>query len=426
MMVVPAQAERDALTGLMGPDAARRRLENWLADGPVHALLLVITRLDTINLAWGSSVGDGALAEVAGRIVQYAGDELDSPWFSARMGGGSFLIAAREACSRERWALLAEGLAESISRPIAALGEDLRLYPRIALLRAVREEDAVSVLDRLGQAQAALARKTARRIGWVDGAVNRKGLSVARLEADLLKAIDRDEIEILFQPQFALPGDELTGAEALARWRHPQVGRIGAGALFAIAERADHVAQLSRHIAAKACSLAAQWPERLSLSVNVTAADLAAEVYPEQLGAIVAASGLAPSRLVLEVTEQALLGDIGLARRSLGRLVGAGVAVALDDFGAGFCNFRYLKLLPLQKLKLDRAMVEGIAEDPRDLAVLRGIVAMAGALDLEVTAEGIETAAQRAAVEAEGCASWQGFLGAEPMDAAAFLALARR
>ena len=425
--------QRDALTGLVGADGARRRLSAWLGAGleagPVHALLVGVARLDAINLAYGKQAGDGVLGEIAARLVHYAGEELDSPWFAARLGGGSFLLAAREACSRERWALVGEGLLAALSQPLGHAHADLRLSPRVALLRALDEESADSVFDRLGQAQAALERRGSRRIAWVDGHVARAGRSAARLEADLLKALDRDEIEILFQPQFSSRGNRLSGAEALARWQHPVLGRLGAGALFAIAERADQVAPLSQHIAAKALALAKEWPEPLRLSVNVTAADLSASDYPDTMRGIIEHSGFDPARVTLEVTEQALLGDIELARRSLAELADFGLSIALDDFGAGFCNFRYLKLLPLHYLKLDRTMVDGIAAkdggDPRDLAVLRGIVAMAHALGLQVIAEGIETEAQRTAVEAEGCASWQGFLGAEPIGAEAFLALTR-
>ncbi len=419
--VPAADTGRDALTGLAGRDAARARLESWLAEGQVHALLLSLTRLDTINLAYGNVAGDGALAEVAARIQHFAGDEFDSPWFAARLGGTSFLLAARAPCTRERWGLFAEALCEHVARPVG----DLRLSPRMALLSALPDEDADGMLGRLAQAQAALGRRSARRLSWVDGGAARPARSAARLEADLHKAVERDEIEVLFQPQFALPGDALSGAEALARWQHPQLGRIGAGALFSIAERIDFMPQLSQHIAAKALALAANWPDHLRLSINVTAADLAGEHYAKVLGGIVAGSAFPADRLTLEVTEQALLSDIELARRSLEELAAQGMKVALDDFGAGFCNFRYLKLLPLHYLKLDRSMVDGVAEDARDLAVLRAIVAMARALDLGVIAEGIETEAQRAAVEAEGCGCWQGFLRAEPMGAEAFLDLAK-
>lgn len=416
-------AGRDALTGLAGPDGARVRLEYWLGKEQVHVLLVSLARLDAINMTYGSNSGDVALVEAAKRIQNFAGDELDTPWFVARLSGSSFLLALRGPCSRERFTLFAQGLADAVAKPMSIGAEGMRVAPRITLLRAVAGDDVAAVVDRLVQAQASLARRGGRQIAWVDGHAARLGRSPARLEIDLLNALDNDEIEVLFQPQFGLPGSTLTGAEALARWQHPQLGRIGAGALFAIAERAEVMVPLSQAIAAKALALAARWSGEPRLSINVTAADLAVGSYSEKLAALVAASGFPAGRLTLEVTEQALLSDIELARRTLATLTEAGMRVALDDFGAGFCNFRYLKLLPLHYLKLDRSMVEGIAEEPRSLAVLRGIVAMAKSLELEVLAEGIEDEAQRRLIEAEGCASWQGFLGAEPLDAEAFAGL---
>lgn len=426
-----SEAARDALTGLPGLDAARLRLEQWAlpSDGAgpaVHALLLGLRRFDTINLAYGAAVGDLALAELAARITHFAADELDGPWLATRMGGGSFLLVANEACSRERWQLFAEQLADVVARPITRTGggSSLRLSPRIALLRGLIGEGAESVLDRLAQTLSHAQQKQGRRVAWADGEATRAGRTAAQLEADLLDAIDRDEIEILFQPQFACDDDRLTGAEALARWNHPQLGRIGAGALFTIAERADHVAPLSRHIARTALAGAAGWRKDLRLSLNVTPADLSAPSFTAGLLDTVRASGFDPAALTLEVTEQVLLADIYLAQRALDELAGHGIRIALDDFGAGFCNFRYLKILPLHYLKLDRSMVDGVTGDARDLAVLRAIVAMAGALDLAVIAEGIESEAQRLRVRDEGCAFYQGFLRAQPLTAQDFAALA--
>lgn len=420
------EAGRDALTGLSGRDAARARIGEWLAKGqPVHALLLGLRRFDALNLAYGRAAGDAALAEVATRIKHFAADELDGPWFAARTGGGQFLLVATEPCSRERWQMLAGQLADVVARPIAA-GGTLRLSPRVALIRALNSESADSMLDRLGQALETLFTQPGRRIVWGDGEATRAGRSAAQLESDLLAALDRDEIEVLFQPQFACADGRLTGAEALARWNHPELGRIGAGALFAIAERTDHVAQLSRHIARAALKGAAKWPGDLRLSLNITPNDLAAGTFAAEFAALVKQSRFPAWRLTLEVTEQVLLADVAQAAKALGDLSRGGMRVALDDFGAGFCNFRYLKLLPLDYLKLDRSMIEGVVGDGRDLAVLRAIVAMARALGLEVIAEGIETEAQRLLAGAEGCAVWQGFLGAQPLGAAEFLELARR
>ncbi|MGE3692210.1 MAG: EAL domain-containing protein [Novosphingobium sp.] len=424
------EAQRDALTGLPGLDSFRARIGHWAArdaeqgEGPsLHALLLGMRRFDALNLAYGAESGDAALTEVAARLARFAEAELGGPWIAARSGGSNFVLAASEACSRERWQHFAGQLADLAAAPIAAPGGVVRLSPRVALLRGIGGEAADSVLDRLGRTLAGMHRQNGARIAWADGESTRPGRTAAELETDLLQAIDRDEIEVVFQPQFALADDRLSGAEALARWNHPEIGRIGAGTLFSMAERTDHVAPLSRHIARLALEGAAELPGHLRLSLNVTAIELSAENYAPELMTIVRASRFPLERLTLEVTEQALLTEIELAARELGRLSGQGVKVALDDFGAGFCNFRYLKLLPLDYLKLDRAMIEGVAHDSRDLAVFRGIVAMAKALDLEVVVEGVETEDQRRIAADEGCGYYQGFLRAQPMPAADFAGL---
>ena len=420
-----ADLRSDAVTGLVGRDAAAARLDEWLArGGRVHALLVGLKRFDAVNLAYGKAAGDAALAEVAQRMRHFAAEELDGLWLAARGGGGQFLLLATEPCSRERWQLAAGQLLDALARPIATTWGTLRLSPRGALLRGVEGESAASVFDRLGQTLETATTQPGRRLLWADGEGRRGGRSAAQLEGDLLRALDLGEIELVYQPQFGCGDDRLVGAEALARWNHPKLGRVGAGALFAVAERADHVPQLSHHIARLALGEAARWPMDLRLSLNVTAGDLASADYAERLSALIKQTGFAPWRLTLEVTEQVLLGDAAQAAATLSALAAQGIRIALDDFGAGFCNFRYLKLLPLHYLKLDRAMIDGVTGDARDLAVLRAIIAMAGALSLKVIAEGVETESQRLLVAAEGCASYQGFLRAEPMSAAKFAMLA--
>ncbi|MFM5947935.1 MAG: EAL domain-containing protein [Novosphingobium sp.] len=414
----------DALTGLPGRDAARLRLGEWLDRGePVHALLIGLRRFDAVNLAYGSAAGDAALAEVAARIRHFAHGEIDGAWIAARGGGGQFLLIATEACSRERWQMVGGQVLDLLAGPIPVGGHTLRLSPRGALIRSLGGEDADSLLDRLGQTLSTVMAANGRRLLWADGEATRAGRSAAQLEGDLLRAIDLGEIEVVYQPQWSCSDDRLTGAEALARWNHPRLGRLGAGALFAVAERADHVAQLSRHIAQAALAGAQRWPEPLRLSLNVTPNDLAQGNFANDFAALVSTSGFPAERLTLEVTEQVLLADIAQAALTLEKLVNLGMRIALDDFGAGFCNFRYLKLLPLHYLKLDRSMIEGVG-DLRDLAVLRAILAMAGALDLAVIAEGVESEAQRRLVAAEGCAIYQGFLRAQPLGASEFLLLA--
>lgn len=240
--------------------------------------------------------------------------------------------------------------------------------------------------------------------------------SLARaLERELVKAFGRGEIEVLFQPQFSCAHGKMIGAEALARWQHPTLGEIGARDLFAIAEKAGLVAPLSRHVVAQALDQARHWPQHLRLGLNVTPEEIADPQFAREFASLIGRSSMPPTRLTMEITEDVLLGDLEAAGDALRALKQTGMQVALDDFGAGFCNFHYLKMLPLDAIKLDRVMVKGICEDDRDLAVLRAIVMMAHALGLKVVAEGIETEDQRDAIVAEGCAYWQGFLQAEPM-----------
>ena len=251
------------------------------------------------------------------------------------------------------------------------------------------------------------------------------GVSPGMLEADLLSALDRREIEVLFQPQFSCGTGAVIGAEALARWRHPSLGEIGARDLFAIAERAALVAPLSRHVVARALEDAAIWPDNLTLSLNITPEELGDPRFAADFAALIGRSDIPPQRLMLEITEDLLLRNLAQAASALRALRGLGFRTALDDFGAGFCNFRYLRELPLDALKLDKAMAEGVPGDATALAVLRAIVALGKALGLAVYAEGIEDEIQRAAITAEGCDYWQGFLRAQPMTSDSVVALSR-
>ena len=168
-------------------------------------MMLALGRFDTVNLAYGEAVGDGALIEVARRIAHFASDEFeDGDWIASRIGGGKFLLAAREACSRDRWQWLGEALADAVAHPINAAGEfgTLRLWPRVALIRALPGEGPEALFDRLAGAMEQFAGQQARRVDWVDRELAVAGRGGAEMEADLLTALDCDEIELMFQPQY--------------------------------------------------------------------------------------------------------------------------------------------------------------------------------------------------------------------------------
>ncbi|MXP25444.1 EAL domain-containing protein [Altererythrobacter indicus] len=413
------ELQRDLLTGLVSGFSAMEAIDSWRGEAGerpfVHATLIGLNRFDTVNLAYGEEAGDSALVEVAARIQRFAEGDAVGPVLVSRIKGGSFLLASSKPCSRERWQWLAEELLERIAVPIRNPEAGIvRLSPRAVLYGGVIDS-AGEMFAHLEDAQRSLQVQSGARLLWADRNIMLAGRPTQLLEADLLTALDRDEIQIFYQPQFSAADGKLLGAEALARWQHPELGRIGATALFAIAERADHVSQLSRHIVRKAIAGAVPWPKSLRLSLNVTPADLASGNFAEEFIATVNDAGFPIERLTLEITEHTLVTELDRSAMQLAQLAALGMRIALDDFGAGFCNFRYLKQLPLHYLKLDRSMVEGITHDARDLAVFRGIIAMAQALDLLVIAEGIETAEQLSVIAEEGCESYQGFLSARPM-----------
>lgn len=425
-----ANGGRDGLTGLPDAGAARAWLDQAGRGGFVQAMLIGLNRFQAVNLAFGHRGGDRVLAEVARRIAHFAAQDMAicnsarGGILVARVSGGEFLVASARPVSRERWQLLAQGLARSVARPLSLGGEVVRLLPRIALLRGQSGEGGGALLDRLDQALAQLLRGGARRLLWADGSHPARGRSAARLEADLIGALHRGEIAVLYQPQFRVADGALAGAEALARWEHPGMGRIGAETLFAVAERADQMAPLSQAIASTALAGARDWPAGMRLSLNITAEDFALPDFAGGLLARAEAAGFAPDRLTVEITEQTLIADFEACADALRTLAARGVAVALDDFGTGFSNFRTLKALPLDTLKLDRSLVRDVARDGRDRAILAAIVAMARALSLSVVAEGVENEAQLAVLAEEGVDLFQGFLRAGPMDGAAMARMA--
>ncbi|TNE58799.1 MAG: EAL domain-containing protein [Sphingomonadales bacterium] len=244
------------------------------------------------------------------------------------------------------------------------------------------------------------------------------------LAEELQLALRLGQVEIRFQPQYSGKTGRLVSAEALTRWCHPTYGELGGEALFQLAGKAGVVAPFADRILELTLRTAKDWPQELALSLNISPRQLLAEGFVPNLKRMMEDNGINPSQVVLEITEEILIADLELGAQRLAELRRDGVRVALDDFGAGFCNFDYLKRLPLDAVKLDRSMVTGIESDQRDLAVLRAIVVLAKVLGLNVVAEGIETETQRDAAMGEGCDYWQGFLGSKPLVRAEFEALA--
>ncbi|HQS68420.1 MAG: GGDEF domain-containing protein [Novosphingobium sp. 28-62-57] len=414
---------RDPLTGLASSAEAREWLQRAPAPDYLQAMLVGLHRFRSVNIAYGNAGGDLALAEIARRIRDFAVEELGPSAIVARISGGEFLVACTGAMPRERWQWLAEALGRTVGRALPVHGDVLHLLPRIALLRRAPGESAGRMLDRLDQALGSLEQLPGRRVMWADGSHRARGRSAARLEADLIGAMARDEIGLVFQPQYCVNSGALAGAEVLARWNHPQLGRIGAETLFAIAERGDHIEQLSSHIIQRALASDERWKGHLPLSINITAEDLAAEDFAAGFAQALDHSGFPPAQLTLEVTEQSLIADFVRSASSLKTIAALGVRIALDDFGTGYANFRTLKALPIDTLKLDASLVGDVDTDPRDRAILKAIVAMAKALGQKIVVEGIEREGQLAVLAQEGCDVFQGFLRSGPVSGEAIAAM---
>lgn len=411
-------AVRDALTGARDAGSARRWLDRRLGEGAqVAAVLIGLTRFETVNTAYGRAAGDALLRAVSRRVAEAARDLLGKGAVVARMGGSEFLVASDEADAGSI-AMAAARFEEALARPFVVGGEIVPLGVRVANVTSVEGDGAASLLRRVSEA-------------LFDRHVPREAEAppLETLAADLRHALDRGEIGVLFQPQVAIATGAIGGAEALARWQHPALGEIGAETLFAAAEHAGLAVQLSDLVQAQALSAAARWPANLAklrLSINVTASDVGRAGFADGLLGRIDASGFPRARLTVEITESGIMKDLGEAARLLAELRTAGCRVAIDDFGTGYSSLAYLKALPLDYLKIDRRLSQDIAGSPRDRVVVRGVIDMARSLGLAVVAEGVETEAQLELLAKEGCQYFQGFLCAEPLDAEALAALVAR
>nr|WP_293857747.1 bifunctional diguanylate cyclase/phosphodiesterase [Sphingomonas sp. SCN 67-18] len=421
----------DPLTGLGDGVEARQWLSRRLQAGQgTVVLLLSITRFEMVNTAYGRATGDALLQATARRIERIVSDVGGKRPLLARMAGAEFLIGLPAPLTVERAQLLADQLIAAVRRPFMANVEMIALGCRIGIVQAGADDQDVTALLRRASAALADAKSSeGAPVRLLSSADEDYASWRSRLEVDLRLALAQDEIEILFQPQVSVVSGEIVGVEALARWRHPDFGELGAATLFAAAERSDYLAELSDHVQRRAIAAAAAWPpalDGLRLAVNVIASDVARPSFADQFLAMADACGFARARLTVEVTESGLIEDLKLAADLLAALRAGGCRVAIDDFGTGYSSLAYLKALPLDYLKIDKRLSQDIAGSARDRVVVRGVIEMARSLGLSVIAEGVETAEQLALLAQEGCNFYQGFLCAEPLTTAELAALVTR
>ncbi len=403
---------RDYLTGLRSRQAALHWLEGR-AGLATTILLLSISQFDRMNAAYGQVVGDALLGRIARRIERMVDDVAEGAMV-ARIAGTEFLVGLTgDAAGSDRATFLARQIIGAIGRPFSAGDHLIRLTARCGIAQSRLEDDPTQLLRRAGTALADARRTGGEGIRILSAEKRSRQVDADQLETDLRLALDRGEIGIVFQPQYAVRQEEIVGVEALARWNHSQYGPLGAGILFTTAERSDYMLPLSAHIHAEALRQAAAWPRALSglrLSLNVTAADIAQPGFLSDFLALVDGSGFPRARLTVEITESGLIEDVEAAAALLKALRVEGLAVAIDDFGTGYSSLAYLKNLPLDYLKIDSGLAQDISGTARDRIVVRGVIHMAKSLGLQVIAEGVETQQQLDLLAHEGCDYYQGFL----------------
>ena len=237
------------------------------------------------------------------------------------------------------------------------------------------------------------------------------------LECDMRNALAAGEFELYYQPVVDLSSNEVSGFEALIRWHHPERGMVPPNTFIPLAEEIGLIVPIGEWAIREACATAAKWPDDLRIAVNLSPAQFRSPGLLQVIVGALAASGLAPDRLELEITETILLQNSEATLDMLYRLRELGIRVAMDDFGTGYSSLSYLQSFPFDKIKIDRSFVKDIAESTGSLNIVRAVAALAKGLGMAATAEGVETSEQLDRIRSEGCTEMQGFLFGRPMPA---------
>jgi diguanylate cyclase (GGDEF)-like protein len=422
-------ATHDSLTKLpnrhLFEELMKRNLAHAQRAGSQVALLyLDLDRFKGINDTLGHAAGDEVLVEVAERLAQLTrrSDVV------ARVGGDEFLLVVNIA-SDSAVSAIAARIQDLFGRPFTILGGEYWMGASIGIAMFPRDGDEPDVLIRhadlaLYQAKAA-GRGTFR---FFSEAMNDSIRRRHRIEHALRRALGRGGLRILYQPIFQASDLSVVGAEALLRWSDPDLGTVPPTEFIRVAEQSGLIVSLGDAVLRTAAEQLAQWKHeghRLRMSVNLSAHQIDEEGLRGLVGRALWDTGLAPNDLELEITESALMRDEEVADRTFGALKQIGVRISLDDFGTGYSSLSYLKRFPVDTVKIDRAFIRDLADDPDDSAIVSAILAIALQLGLNVVAEGVETEEQRAFLTERGCPELQGFLLCPPLTADEFGVLLR-
>jgi len=414
-------ASHDALTGLANRHLFEDRLHRICDlglrnDSRIAVLFVALDGFKPINDSLGHLSGDQVLIQVARRLEEAVrlGDTV------ARMGGDEFMVLLPDLACEEDILAVADRIMDVIARPLEVDGIGLRLTASIGItLSDGKLNDPLQLIQ-----QADLAMYKAKQQGrndyqWYTESLNQQVHERLSLRAELQRAIELEQFEVFYQPQVSARSGQVCGFEALLRWCHPERGMIPPDVFIPLAESTGQIIPLSEWVLKRACSDAMRLRElRLGSSrvaVNVSSLHFQRGNLIVFIQRLLEDLNMPPQLLELEVTEGLLLNNIDQAIETLQALKDSGISIAIDDFGTGFSSLNYLKRLPIDKVKIDKAFVSEVISDSRDAAIAQSIISMAHNLHLKVIAEGVETEAQQAFLRKYNCDEFQGYLFARPM-----------
>ena len=414
------QAYHDSLTGL--PNRAmfleRVRVASAQTDGRSLGVLFIdLDNLKIVNDSSGHEGGDALLMAVATRLKDVSGPGDTA----ARLGGDEFALLLVGSDTASDAPAIAAQLLTTLTEPVVIGGRSIRPSASIG----VATSDSVpSAKDLVRAADAAMygAKKAGKgRVEVFQEHHHAAEMARQQLRADLQQALDEDQFVVHYQPIVDLVTGGIAYFEALLRWEHPTRGMLGPADFIPLAEESDLILSIGRSVLEKACRHASSWQRSgsggsgVKVSVNISARQFHDSLLVSEVEAALSASGLDPRLLTLELTETMLLQDTAITTRRMTGLRDLGVTLALDDFGTGYSSLSYLRRLPINILKMDKSFLDHVPGDPQDEAVVRAIVDLGNTLDLQLVAEGVETAEQAAALANLGCPFGQGYYFARPL-----------
>ncbi len=415
----------DGLTGLPNRKLFTEQLASKIARRRKGERLLVayidLDDFKMVNDTLGHPAGDTLLRTVADHLREDLPEAL-----IGRLGGDEFAIIIDRIDDKANLGTIAGSLQRSFDRPITVNGQHAPCSASIGI--AVAPGDGSDGITLMRNADLALYR--AKHEGKASYHFFEPGLDEAarqrrQLEIDLRAAIKDGGFELNFQPLYSLSEKRLTGFEALIRWNHPVRGRVSPAEFIPLAEETGLIIPIGEWVMREACHHASTWPDDVSVAVNVSPKQFGASGIATTVLSALSASGIAPRRLELEITESIFIADIDQTMATLHSLRNLGVRIALDDFGTGYSSLSYLRSFPFDKVKIDKSFVEDLGTSSNGHAVIRAITTLAAALGMETLAEGVEDIAQFKVLEREGCQHIQGFLFSKPVKADAVAGLLR-